>query len=163
MIKHCKTVCRIAEEIAQKLLARGYGVDISRVRVGAILHDIGRSKTHGVEHGVVGGALLRSMGLGEWAGFAENHVGGGIPAIEAKELGLPERDYFPQTLEELIVAYADKLTGGKKRIPFEKTVEEFKQKLGADHPAIQRLWELHRRVQEMLKKSYKTPVKRKRG
>lgn len=150
VVKHCLAVQRVATEIAKRLLARGHGIDLERVRVGAVLHDIGRSRTHGVEHGVVGGRLLRDMGLSEWAGFAENHIGGGIPSDEAEKLGLPKRDYFPASLEELVVAYADKLVDGEHRVPFERTVDEFKRRLGAEHPAVCRLWRLHRTVSELL-------------
>ena len=34
---------------------------------------------------------------------------------EATQLGLPSKDYTPQTLEEEIVAHADNLTGNKYR------------------------------------------------
>lgn len=152
LIQHCLTVRDIAIRMARDLRARGFPIDVERVEIGALLHDIGRTKTHGVDHGVVGAEILNSMGLSEFSGFAENHVGAGIPASEARELGLPEKDYFPRTLEEKVVSYADKLAGGSKEVPFERTLRGFERKLGKEHPAVQRLVKFHREMVSLLGK-----------
>lgn len=73
----------------------------------------------------------------------ERHVGSGIPAEEAVKIGLPKRDFIPETLEEKIVSYADKLIEGKHRVPFDEALDKFAKDLGADHPAIDRLRRLH--------------------
>ena len=73
----------------------------------------------------------------------ERHIGGGIGSEEAKDLGLPEKDYFPFTLEEKLVAYADKLISGSSVVPIEYTLKEFSRQLGANHPAIDRVKRLH--------------------
>ena len=40
----------------------------------------------------------------------EKRVNAGLTPEEAKELGLPEKDYAPTRIEEKIVIYADKLS-----------------------------------------------------
>ena len=121
------------------------------VEVGALLHDIGRSKTHNIEHAVVGAQILREMGVPEkLANLVEVHIGAGIPADEAVELGLPERHYFAETLEEKIVAYADKLLIGRKEVPIEITVENYMMKQGEDHLSVDRLWTLHYEMTALL-------------
>jgi len=75
----------------------------------------------------------------------ERHVGGGITAKEAKKLGWPKDVYIPQTLEEKIVSYADKLIEGSRRVPIERTIKELSKELPP--LAIERIWKLH---EEML-------------
>ena len=149
VIRHSLAVERKALEIAKRISENGHAVDLERVELGAILHDIGRSKTHGIEHGIRGAEILRKRCLDEFVGFAEGHMGAGIPASEAKELGLPERDFIPGTLEEKIVAYADKLVAGAGNIPFEEAREQLKAQLGADHPALKRLDAIHAEIQKL--------------
>jgi hypothetical protein len=72
-------------------------------------------------------------------------VGGGITAREAKKLGWPKDVYVPQTLEEKIVCYSDKLIEGSRRVPLEKTIDQLSQELPP--AAIERIWKLH---EEML-------------
>jgi uncharacterized protein len=150
VIEHCQAVRRIALRLAREIERRGVKINVELVGDGAALHDIGRARTHGIAHGIEGGRLLREMGLERLAPFAENHLGGGIPAEEAAELGLPPRDFVPVTLEEKVVAYADKLVEGSRVIPFERSVEEFRRKLGERHPAIGRLLRLHEEMKSLL-------------
>ena len=78
---------------------------------GALLHDLGKGKSAGFDHGMVGAALGRTLGLPDaLTTIMEKHVNAGLTAAEAKELGLPEKDYTPNRLEEKIVIYADKLS-----------------------------------------------------
>ncbi len=149
LIEHCMSVCKIALEIAEEIRRRGIEVEMPLVEAGALLHDIGRCRTHSVEHGAIGGEMARKMGLPEpLARIIERHVGGGITPAEAERIGLERRNYMPETLEEKIVAYADKLIEGDRRIPIEETVEKFAEELGWEHPAIDRLRALH---EEMLR------------
>lgn len=149
VIQHCLAVERLASEISREIRGNGHLIDPELVRIGALLHDIGRARTHGITHGVVGGEILRSEGLGEFAGFAENHLGAGIPAREAKKAGLPERDFVSRTLEEKVVAYADKLIEGNRVTSYERAVEWFRRELGAEHPALRRFEKLHDEIQNL--------------
>lgn len=150
VIEHCLAVERVATELAEKI-SRFREVKLEEVRIGSLLHDIGRARTHGIRHGLEGGEILRRMGAGELARFAENHLGAGIPAEEAERLGLPKRDFLPSTLEEKIVTYADKLVMGKEVVPFERVLEAFRAELGEGHPALGRLRRLHEEIQALLK------------
>jgi uncharacterized protein len=144
VIKHCKAVSALAVKFAKNCKQKGIPVDVELVEVGALLHDIGRSKTHGITHAVVGVEIAKSLNFPDpLISIIERHIGGGLTADEAKRSGLPVKDYLPTTLEEKIVAYADKLIKGQKVVSIDKTVEEFRRKLGANHPAIDRVIRLH--------------------
>jgi uncharacterized protein len=146
VIRHVEEVAELACEIAVASKERGYKVDVKLVEIGALLHDIGRGRTHTVHHAIVGAEIARSLGLPEpVVSIIKKHVGGGIVAKEAKKLGWPKDVYVPQTIEEKIVCYADKLVEGSHRIPINKTVERFKQEL--PQSAVERIWKLH---EEML-------------
>ena len=144
VIAHCKAVSALAVKFAEACEKKGLDVDVNLVEVGALLHDIGRSKTHGVDHAAVGVEIAKSLNLPESiVSIIGCHIGGGIAADEAKELGLPVKDYFPTTLEEKLVSYADKLIEGSRVVPIERTIEQFSRKLGEHHPALDRIIRLH--------------------
>jgi len=151
VVEHCLNVTRLALEMAERLRGKGVEVDVRLVEVGALLHDIGRGVTHEVDHAAVGGRMVRDMGLPEAvARIVDRHVGGGIPRAEARRLRLPKGVYVPETLEEKIVAYADKLICGSKVVDIRVTIDDYAGKLGQGHPAIQRLWELHDEMSQLL-------------
>jgi uncharacterized protein len=142
LIKHVKAVSRYAVEIAK---SRG-DADVELVRIGALLHDIGRCRSNGVDHGVAGGKILRNSGVDERiARIAEKHVGAGITAREAAELHFPPGHYMPQTLEEKIVAAVDNLMEGTRRVTVEKAEARFMAKLEG-HPAAKRVRRLHNEI-----------------
>jgi len=130
VVEHCKAVAKVATEIAEACKKKGLDVDVKLVEIGALLHDIGRSRTHSVQHGVIGVEIAKSLELpNPVVAIIERHVGGGITSEEAEKLGWPIKDYSPQTLEEKIVSYADKLIEGSKRVPIERTIKKFSKKL----------------------------------
>ncbi len=147
VVRHILAVEKLASEIAREISENGHNIDTKLVEIGALLHDIGRSQTHGITHGVKGGGILRSLGLEKYVPFAENHLGAGIPADEAKELGLPDRDFVPKTLEEKVVTYADNLVAGNRVTSYEKAFEDFKRKIGAKRSALERFEKLHKEIQ----------------
>jgi len=147
VVEHCKRVSAFAVKIANASQRKQPNVDIKLVEISALLHDIGRSKTHSVDHALEGGEIARAFNLPDSVVLIiERHAGGGIPKEEAKKLGWPVRDYLPKTLEEKIVCYADKRVEGLQVVPFEKTVKAYAVDLGGNHPAIRRIWELHREI-----------------
>ena len=151
VIEHCKTVSQLAVKIAKKLKNNGFNVDLRLVEIGALLHDIGRSKTHTVHHAIIGANIAREAGLPEAIiRIIERHVGGGITSQEARKLGWPVRDYVPETLEEKIVCYADKLIEGNRQVPIERTIEKLAAELGENHPAIERIKRLHKEFMSMV-------------
>lgn len=103
-----------------------HGGDLRLLMAGALLHDIGRTVTHGVEHGVESGKIVEEMGWDdELVNIVERHIGGGITKKEAKEQGLPAKDYLPVTLEERIICHADNTAGGIER--FEDMVKRTRE------------------------------------
>lgn len=144
VIEHILAVKRVALRIADE---SSIPVDRELVRMGALMHDIGRARTHGIEHAVVGAEMAREMGMDERiARIIERHIGAGITADEARALGLPDKDYVPQTPEEKIVAYADNLIKGNRETGFEEALEEFKSIPGIGKPAIERFIRLHEEI-----------------
>ena len=137
--------------IANVYKSKGYKVDLKLVEAGALLHDIGRSQTHSIEHGAVGGQIARRLGMPmELAHVIERHVGAGLTPDEARRNNLPRGNYVPETLEEKIVCYADKLIEGSHEVGIESTINGFAEELGPDHPAIKRLKDLHREMTAVL-------------
>jgi uncharacterized protein len=158
VIQHCKTVAKLAVKIAKILQKKGYKVDVELVEIGAILHDIGRSKTHGVNHALAGARIVAEASLPESViRIIERHVGAGIPQDEAEKLGWPKKSYMPQTLEERIVNYADKLIEGTHKVSMEQTIANFSRKMGKNHPAIGRLRALDEDFQVLLGESKCSP------
>lgn len=144
-------MAKIALKIARRLKKKGFNVDLELVEIGALLHDIGRSKTHTVHHAIVGAKIAEQRGLPKpIIRIIERHVGGGITAQEAEKLGWPVKDYIPETLEEKIVCYADKLVEGNKEVPVEVTIRKLADELGDDHPAIERIRRLHEEFTSMV-------------
>jgi len=144
VIEHCKAVARLAIRIAKTCKEKGLNVDLRLVQIGALLHDIGRSKTHSVDHAVIGAEIARELGLPEPViSIIERHVGGGLTAEEARELGWPSKSYLPETLEEKIVNYADKLIEGSRMVSIKRTIRKFSKELGETHSSIKRVKKLH--------------------
>lgn len=120
VIKHCKAVRNVAVRIARKA-----GANTELVEAAALLHDIGRSKTHGIRHAVEGAKIAKKLGLcDKIVNIIERHIGAGIPKEEAKKLDLPAKDYIPVTLEEKIVCHADNLVDDSRERPIEYEVEK---------------------------------------
>lgn len=115
--EHTFSVLQRALEISENI-----EVNLKLMITGALLHDVGRTVTHGVEHGIEGSRLIREKGWSkELANIVERHIGGGITEDEAREQGLPPKDYIPQTPEEKVICHADNTAGDKER--FEDLLE----------------------------------------
>jgi len=142
VIRHCKAVRKVAVRIAKKAHA-----NIELVEAGALLHDIGRSKTQGIMHGVEGAKIATELGLPiSIVNIIERHLGAGIPKDEAIALGLPPKDYMPLTLEEKIVAHADNLIENDQEHRIEVEVEKALKKGHTKH--AERLIQLHKELSQ---------------
>jgi uncharacterized protein len=148
VIDHCVAVSKKAVSIAEKV-QEDHDVDIHLVEIGGLLHDIGRACTHGVDHGIVGARLLEERGINsKLQRICERHLCAGIPKQVAESIGLPPRDYVPQTREEKIICHADNLTN--------HTLEElragWKNFFGTDNGRIivDLLDNLHRELEQYL-------------
>jgi len=106
-ISHCLKVAQKAVEIAQRT---GVRLDLELVGRGAFFHDLGKAKSHDMDHGKIGAEMGATLGLPKsLTDIMEKHIRGGMSAEEAKELGLPVKDYSLNSLEEKIIIYADRL------------------------------------------------------
>ena len=115
-----------SERVAEKALAIARSVpqlhpDLDFIRQAAMLHDIAIFQTNAAQircqgkhpyvmHGLLGRKILEQKGLPRHALVCERHVGVGISKeeIQHRRLQLPLRDMIPQSIEEIIVCFADK-------------------------------------------------------
>ena len=140
VINHCLVVARLAKRVA-----RLAGADRMLVEKGALLHDLGRARTHGIEHAVIGAQMARELDLPEEIVLMiERHIGAGVSANEAAVLGLPSKDYTPKTLEEKIVAHSDNLIDEDRKRPVSDVVA-YLRGLGYEEVA-DRILALHREL-----------------
>ena len=139
VIEHSKAVYKKAMEITSNF----DDVDEDLIRKGALLHDIGRSRTHGITHAVEGVKIAKEYGYDEDVlNIIERHIGAGITESEAEKLGLPKKSYVPQTLEEKIVAHADNLVSGSKEVDIDFVIEKWRRTIEDSDDNIERLIKL---------------------
>jgi len=136
-----------SERVAQKALDCAKNVDVDRVFIweAALLHDIGIHLTYApkiecygnlpyILHGYLGMRLLEQKGLFRHAQVCLRHVGVGlsIKDIQENRLPLPEIDMQPETLEEIIICYAD-LFFSKSKNNVEKSLDQIQRELSGYH------------------------------
>lgn len=159
-IRHCIKTAEKALEIAERT---GLNIDMKLVCRGALFHDLGKAKTHEIEHGRIGAELGMKLGLPEEiTNIMEKHIRGGLTKEEAIELALPVKDYSLKVLEEKIVIYADRLVDiiMEGVIPLEsesEAEERFEEILrqypryGKNKKTLKRYLEYHREIQGLIK------------
>ncbi len=158
-IDHSVKVAEKALEIAGRTRAE---LDMELVGRGALFHDLGKARTHEIEHGKLGAEMGLALGLPKAVtAVMEKHIRGGLSSEEAVELGLPVKDYTLGTLEERIIIYADRLvdiiTDGIVAIEAEKEAEDrFEEilqtipKYGKNDRTLARYLDYHREIQGLL-------------
>lgn len=156
-IQHCLLVNRKALEIAYRT---GEDLDFELVGRGALFHDLGKAETHAIEHGKLGAEIGRKIGLPESiTDIMEKHIRGGLTENEARELGLPVKDYRLKKLEERIVIYADRLVDiiTDKVVKTEDEAEErFEEilstniKYGKNDITLKRYLDYHQEIQALM-------------
>jgi uncharacterized protein len=145
-----------SEKVAQKALscAKKFDIDHTFIQEAALLHDIGIYLTYApkigcygnlpyIFHGYLGMGMLQQKGLYRHAQVCVRHVGVGFSVEDIREqhIPLPEIDMQPETLEEMIICYADKF--------FSKTDNHVEKSLD------QIQWELSRFNQKYIEKFMK--------
>lgn len=151
VIDHCQAVAALALQIARQLKEKNYQINLPLVEVGALLHDLGRSKSHKVDHSIIGAKLAQEEGLPEEViSIIKRHVGAGITNEEAQWLGWPKDNYIPQTLEQKVVCYADKCIDSNKQIPVQVTIQQLQDEKMEE--AAERVKKLHLEITNLLEK-----------
>ena len=119
LVEHSEQVTEKALKIAKNV--PWLNPDLEFIKQAAMLHDIAIFQTdaqeigcHGthpyVVHGFLGRKILEKKELPRHALVCERHVGVGISSEEITDLKipLPVRDMIPQSIEEIIICFADK-------------------------------------------------------
>jgi uncharacterized protein len=156
-IQHCMAVAGKALEIAHR---SGATLDFELIGRGALFHDLGKSKTHAIEHGKLGAEMGKNLGLPvAITDIMEKHIRGGLTEAEATELGLPAKDYRLKRMEEKIVIYADRLvdiitdgvvgTDGEAEQRFEDILKT-NIRYGKNDITLQRYLGYHREIQALM-------------
>ena len=163
-LAHSVKVAVKALDIAKRT---GAEVDLELVGRGALFHDLGKAKTHAIDHGRLGADLGRALGLpAAITAIMEKHIRGGMTAAEAVELGLPVKDYTLHCLEERIIIYADRLvdiiTDGivelQDEMEAEARFEKFLRtipKYGKNEKTLARYLDYHAELQALIKNNLK--------
>ncbi len=139
LMNHSLAVAEKALKVAEKFPQ----VDKKFIYEASLLHDIGIFMTYApkigcfgekpyIAHGYLGRILLEKEGFFKHALVCERHIGVGITKEEIiqNKLPLPQRDMVPETLEEKIIAFADKFfTKRGDGLVKVNTVEEILEKL----------------------------------
>ncbi len=159
-IAHCLKVAEKALEIAYRTKS---DLDFEFIGRGALFHDLGKARTHDIEHGKIGAEMGKALGLPDRINAVmEKHIRGGLSDAEAVELNLPVKDYTLHTLEERIIIYADRLVDiitedlvhTDEEIEAEEKFEEILRtipKYGKNDITLARYLNYHREIQGLVK------------
>jgi uncharacterized protein len=139
LVNHSRSVADKALQIAE--MHPEMSLDKTFIEEAAMLHDIGiffcdapEISCFGTEpyirHGIIGAELMRKEGFPHHALVCERHTGTGIykNMIEERGLPLPDRDFYPITLEEQIICFADKFFS-KTKLGKEKKISKIEASL----------------------------------
>jgi uncharacterized protein len=162
-IMHSTHVAEKALELANRINDKSVNQEI--VGRGALFHDLGKTKTHAMEHGKIGAELGKALGLpDEINAIMEKHIRGGLTGPEAKALNLPIKDYTLNRLEERIVIYADRLVdiiydgvvsvknGAAAEEQFEHILRTYPN-YGKNDITLARYLGYHQEIQRLMKKA----------
>lgn len=160
-IDHSVKVAEKALEIAGRIDKE---VDAEFVGRGALFHDLGKAKTHEIDHGRLGAEMGAQLGLPAAVNAVmEKHIRGGLSEAEARELNLPVKDYTLHRLEERIIIYADRLVDIitedivtiEEEVEAEERFEEILRsvtKYGKNRLTMERYFMYHNEIQGIMKK-----------
>ena len=119
VIEHCKTVCKVAEKVANGLIKKGIELNKNLVIASALLHDVERGKDNHVPKGF---KLLKKLDYPEVAKVIKKH----------SLYKLDMKSNQPKTWEEKIIFYADKRCIGNKVVSVEKRFEALEKHYKTD-------------------------------
>lgn len=137
---HSQLVCQNAYILASTLRDRGHPIQEEYVSGAALLHDLGRSVTHGESHGWEGYKILKRMGLAHYGRFCITHWLKGRTLEEALEDNSLSREdleeIFQETtpqdlsLEDKVVILADGMASGERLVTVEDRCREWEDRYG---------------------------------
>lgn len=149
VVQHCIAVTALALEIADKLQAKGIKINLPLVEAGGLLHDLGRAKSHEVNHGLIGAQMGKDLGFPQpLLDVIKRHVGAGITNEEAQWLRWPPDNYMPTTIEEKVVCYADKRVDHDRVVPIEEEIRKLQRR--GYLAAAERVRRLHTEITQLL-------------
>jgi len=137
--EHCIVVKEIALDIVKQIKEKNTEADINTevVEAGALLHDIGRTRTHGIDHGYQGYLLMREINIDErvarcalvhvLGGFDKEDIRKEFPAEARNEIKI---SLMPKSIEEKIVCLADKNAEGTMQVSTKKRFSRWFKKYG---------------------------------
>ena len=144
--RHCKAVADVADAVGA-LLEHRIAIDRERLRVGALLHDIGRCRTHDpIRHGVEGYRLLIELGHAREAHVCASHVLCGLSREEAVANGLPDREFLPRTPEEKLVPMIDSVVELDRPTTLDSRIASIMRRYESNAWFLNRIVTAHNRV-----------------
>jgi uncharacterized protein len=147
---HCIAVSRLASRYADIFAAR-YTLDKDFLRTAALLHDIGRYKTHDpILHGLEGYRLLTGLGHHKEAFVCASHILCGLEKDEALQYGFPEQEFMPRTLEERLIPVCDCLVEFDRPTTLAKRVVSIKRRYDWNEHFLQRIETAAERVRNFI-------------
>ncbi len=149
-IRHCKAVSVLAKRYAE-IFSAGYDLDAGFVRTAALLHDIGRYKTHDpIMHGVEGYWLLTNLGYHREAFVCASHILCGLERDEAVRHGLPDQDFIPRTFEERLIPVIDSLVEFDRPTTLHARVASIQRRYQGNDAYLQRIEQAAEKVQRFM-------------
>ncbi len=149
VIQHIMAVEKVARKMGELAIKREHDVDMDILVAGAVLHDIGRAKTHSPAHAIEGAGIVEKEGVHRRVvDIVRCHLGAGVDEEDARALGFPPGRYMPVSIEEKIVAHADNLIDDTRCASLKWAVNRFKEAgLGK---AADRIIALHRELEDVI-------------
>jgi len=142
LITHSQLVTAKALQIASR--HPELNPDLKFIEEASMIHDIGIFMTNApnlycfgdspyLAHGYLGCELITSLGFPEHALVCERHTGTGISREEIieKKLPLPARDLIPESVEEQIIAFADKFYSKSGDLRKEKSLVDVRRSISS--------------------------------
>lgn len=140
LVGHSRAVTAKALKIAEN--HPELSPDLTFIEEASMIHDIGIFMTNApnlfcfgdypyLAHGYLGCELITRLGFPEHGLVCERHTGVGISKEEILEKGLPlpQRDLIPESVEEQIIAFADKFFSKSRDIERERSLIEVRKSI----------------------------------
>lgn len=123
LIQHVQAVAASAYQMALWLRAAGHIVDPILTHRGGLLHDLGKIKTlrgqsDDLPHGEYGAQLLDQLGFPQLAEIARHHM----------LFSINDPITAPQTIEEKLVYFCDKIVEGARIVPLSNRIDKLSKR-----------------------------------